>query len=305
MKKEALTHPKTYDLADRLGISRSQAIGVLTLLFDFVEDHAIQGNIGKWPNGAIARACEWTGGADEFVEALVSSGWIDRCKTNRLIVHDWGDHCQSWVRAKLQKMGVGFAVPTKEASIEGTIDRISVATIEPTIERSIEPTTNLTKPNLTEPSQTKPLLTEPSPAKPKEFSNENSCRSESDGVKSADAKNFSSEIREVFAHYRKYHARSFPSPRSEMVEWRKIRERLVDGYTVEQLCEAIDGNHRSPYHCGENERQRTYHSLELIMRSADKVNQFLSIPEHPPDAISSKTMRTMQAACQFSEEDDF
>ena len=55
MKKAALSHPKTHDLADRLEVTRPTVLGHLELLFDFTAEHAPQGNIGKWTNGSIAR----------------------------------------------------------------------------------------------------------------------------------------------------------------------------------------------------------------------------------------------------------
>ena len=108
MKKDCLRHPKVFDLASRLGISRPAALGYLTLLWDFTEDSAPQGNIGKWSNGAIARACDWSGNSDEFLDALIASGWLDQSVPNRLLIHDWEAHCQGWVRNKLAKVGLDF-----------------------------------------------------------------------------------------------------------------------------------------------------------------------------------------------------
>ncbi|MBN2296398.1 MAG: hypothetical protein JXM70_28475 [Pirellulales bacterium] len=77
MKRAALTHPKMLDLASKLGIFRFHAIGIITLFLDWTADDAVAGDIGKWPDGAIARACEWHSDATEFVAALVAAGWLD------------------------------------------------------------------------------------------------------------------------------------------------------------------------------------------------------------------------------------
>ena len=88
MKRDTLRHPKLYDLAARLDCSRAEAIGFLTLLWDMTSQVAVCGDIGKWANGAIARACEWHGDSDVFIEALIASRWLDVSAEHRLIVHD-------------------------------------------------------------------------------------------------------------------------------------------------------------------------------------------------------------------------
>lgn len=169
MKRDALNHPKMLDLASRLDISRAHAIGIVTLLLDFTAAYAPQGDIGKLRNGAIARACEWMGDPDQFIDALVNAGWLDQSDDFRLIVHDWGDHCETWVRAKLAKAKLTF-VPgsggrnASEATIEPSIE----PTIEPSGEATIEassraPVPSLAKPSLAKPSQrlAKPSLDPP------------------------------------------------------------------------------------------------------------------------------------------------
>ena len=153
MKRETLRHPKTYDLASRLGCSRPEALGFLTLLWDFTADMATDGSVGRWPDGSIAGACDWRGQADEFICALVDAGWLDRDPTHRLLVHDWHDHCERWVKAKLDKAGKKFATQTVEQTTEPTV--------EPTTERLCSTRPNQTKPNQTKPNQTKPNQTPP------------------------------------------------------------------------------------------------------------------------------------------------
>ena len=93
------------------------------------------------------------------------------------------------------------------------------------------------------------------------------------------------EIRHIFEHYRKYHPRAHRKPTSKQSEWLKIRARLDEGYTPDDLKLAIDGCHKSPFHMGENDQQRRYDSLELIVRDGSKVRQFLELAEHPPPPV--------------------
>ena len=108
-------------------------------------------------------------------------------------------------------------------------------------------------------------------------------------------------IREVFSHWRKYHPSAFTQPHSKLKEWVKIRQRFEDGYSVAQLCRAIDGIHRSRWHNGENPGNTKYVSLELCLRDAKHVEQFLGIADQPDQPLlSEKTQRTVRALEQWA-----
>lgn len=108
MKLAGLGHPKTKDLALRLDITLPHAVGLLEFLWAFVAQQTPQGNIGRWRNEVIAKESQWSGDADEFVTALIESGFLDPCPTHRLLIHDWDEHCPNWVRAKLKKKELTF-----------------------------------------------------------------------------------------------------------------------------------------------------------------------------------------------------
>jgi hypothetical protein len=110
-------------------------------------------------------------------------------------------------------------------------------------------------------------------------------------------------IEHVFAHYRKHHPKRFRKIHDGLKEWKLIEARIEkDGFTVMELCDAIDGCHVSPHHTGQNERGEVYDSLELIMRDAKHVQQFIGYYEsRGRPVISPKTQRTIFAAEQFAE----
>lgn len=110
MKLEALDHPKTMELAAQLGVELPTAIGYLELLWAFVGKKTPRGDVGKWSDAVIASACLWRGKPADFVQALITSGYVDADDEYRLLVHDWPQHCPNWVRAKLKKDGVEFAL---------------------------------------------------------------------------------------------------------------------------------------------------------------------------------------------------
>jgi len=84
----------------------------------------------------------------------------------------------------------------------------------------------------------------------------------------------------VIQHYGSYHPTAKPGKRERTL----IDGRLKEGFTVPELCEAIDGQHRSPHHLGQNDRGTKYLGLELAVRDSAKVNQFRSIAAQPTEA---------------------
>ncbi len=70
-------------------------------------------------------------------------------------------------------------------------------------------------------------------------------------------------------------------PRAKMDAKRAkaIMGRLKDGYTQQDLQDAILGCSLSRFHRGENDRRRAYQDIELICRDANHVDSFLDILE--------------------------
>ncbi len=58
-----------------------------------------------------------------------------------------------------------------------------------------------------------------------------------------------------------------------------IKGRLKDGYTVDDLCRAIDGCKLSPHHQGKNDAGTIYDDIELICRDGPHVDNFRKIAE--------------------------
>lgn len=110
------------------------------------------------------------------------------------------------------------------------------------------------------------------------------------------------DVLAVFEHYRRHHPRSHPKPRSTGVEWRKIRARLDEGYSVADLCSAIDGYHRSPFHLGENERGTKYLDLELITRDGSNIAKGIEWSTAPPTPMTRKGLEVKRALDSFDPE---
>lgn len=114
MKRGTPGHPKLARFAKRLGIRKSQAVGMVELLHHFTDEYAWSGDIGRFDDEEIAERVDWDGGPLLLVEALIESGLVDRHPVHRLIVHDWDQHAPEYtkkkVRAAAEKTGHGWAV---------------------------------------------------------------------------------------------------------------------------------------------------------------------------------------------------
>lgn len=133
-----------------------------------------------------------------------------------------------------------------------------------------------------------------------------SSASEPDGSR-PESTQASNEILAVFAHYRTHHPRAHRKPHSKMKEWRAVKARLTEGYTVEDLCRAIDGCHESPFHQGTNDTGAKYDGLELIVRDSSKVQKFMEIHERRQSGtdmagLDEKTRRGAYAAQEWLRE---
>lgn len=100
----------------------------------------------------------------------------------------------------------------------------------------------------------------------------------------------SADIDAVLAHYREWHPKSRPGDKQRKL----VAARLKEGWTVADLQAAIDGNHRSPFHCGRNDTGAKHHTLRVIFRDSDQVQRFMDEPKQP--APSAKVQRTNEAA---------
>ena len=92
------------------------------------------------------------------------------------------------------------------------------------------------------------------------------------------------ECAEVFAYWQAVmdHATAKLTPGRE----RCIKARLKDGYTVDQLKQAIDGCRASPFHQGGGPDGKVFDDLTLICRNGEKVEQFVGLLAKAPTAVA-------------------
>ena len=108
MKRGTESLIKFKKLKSRLDLPKYQVVGVLTALWATTLREARRGDIGRLSDEDIAADMEWEGNAGKLVNCLVDTGWLDRHKVHRLVVHDWPDHAPTWLCGVLAR-GEGFA----------------------------------------------------------------------------------------------------------------------------------------------------------------------------------------------------
>lgn len=251
MKRGTPDHPKTIDLARRLGCSRPTAVGVLECLWHWSARYAPRGDIGRFGDEAIAAGVYWDGDAVQLVTALRESRWLDVSAQHRYLIHDWHEHADEAVKKFLARNKLTFAIMSRHVSTRSR--------------RSLDKS-RLPLP-LPEPL---PLpLPEPLPEE-----NNTVALTVADPVPAAPAARVFDYWRRVMGH---------PLAVMDRKRERLIQARLRE-YAVETLCRAIDGCRASAFHMGENDREQVYDGIELICRDAAHVERFLK------PAASKKTL---------------
>lgn len=103
MKRGTPRHPKTYALAEALGVRVAEAAGLLEMLWHQAAQLTPRGDIGSLPDGAIAQGCTWHKKPSALLDALRTTGWIDSDEQHRIVIHDWPDHCDEYVKKVLRR----------------------------------------------------------------------------------------------------------------------------------------------------------------------------------------------------------
>lgn len=97
-----------------------------------------------------------------------------------------------------------------------------------------------------------------------------------------------------------YYIGKYPRRRVDDADRKLIAARLKDGFTVEELCMAVDGCLLDPWHQGANDRGKKYDQPRHIFKAAAKVNDFVELAREGPQAAKTeKTAKTEHARQQF------
>lgn len=93
-------HRKVYAVADALDVDPAYALGLIVSFWLWALDNAPSGSLEGISNRMIARAAQWAGSADEFVEALKSADLLDETDNETLELHDWQEYTGSLIEKR-------------------------------------------------------------------------------------------------------------------------------------------------------------------------------------------------------------
>ena len=93
-------HRKVLQASDELDIEPAHMVGLLSLLWLWAIDNAESGDLSRVTSKTLARAAQWTGNADSFVEVLKRTSFID---SDTLMLHDWLDFSGRLLEQREQK----------------------------------------------------------------------------------------------------------------------------------------------------------------------------------------------------------
>lgn len=249
-------HRKIKKLARELDCSRVEARGYVVGILCVVCDDSPDGDISEWELEDIADAAGWDADPSIFWAAFISAGWVDLNEEgNPQSIHGFYERAEGYkaaqrTRAARERKQERTRTDTRTKQSRTNSKQSRTRTLPSRDSHVTIPNCHVDRQDKTRPTD----KTDP-PA--------------------SDSK--TSPVGLVIKHYQTHHPKSRIAPSGD--EGKKIHARLKEGFTVEDLCNAIDGCHLSPHHCGKNDTGTKYQSLELIVRNSSKVNQFLAAKE--------------------------
>jgi len=119
MKRGTIEHVKMHRLAERLGIPRFAAVGIMESLWHMTAAKAPSGDISNLELEDIAFYVRWDREPSELIEALIACRWLDR-DGDHLLVHDWQEHAEDSVKKWLTRKGLKFA--DKSENVQTCLD---------------------------------------------------------------------------------------------------------------------------------------------------------------------------------------
>lgn len=137
------THRKTLKVAELLGLPDVYAAAHLIALWSWALDNA-QDAVLPESSRIVARAAQWPGNPDEFVQALIDSEFVD-VLDGRLIIHDWDSYAGRLIekrQANAERMRIARAArkPERAANVQRTWDERAGATVpNSTVQNSTQP----------------------------------------------------------------------------------------------------------------------------------------------------------------------
>jgi hypothetical protein len=274
--EDMVDHPKTHMLGRRLAEtieSKPDPVGVVIRMWSWMSRFCPTGHVTACHvtafGDALATSLGLQGAAQKLTDALCDTGWLERDSDGAIEAHDW-EQKQHKVASKAEKDRVRQREyrAKKKAERSQTVTRdmrdshvVTNSDVTPLRDGTRRDGTEEKKPMSTCVDGGGLVLDLQDPASPPK----------SPAVKLEEA--LSDDAFQVWEHWRQV---LHPKARLDSKRRKLIELRLRD-YSVAELQAAIDGCAKSPHHQGQNDSHTRYDDLELILRDAKHVEQFLEV----------------------------
>lgn len=243
---DLVDHPKVDALADAL--KEPLAVAYVIRFWAWTMRYAARGRLAPGARRSVERACGWRGVDGELWRALSETGWLEVNHDGSAEVHDWDEHNGAAVvkaekdaerKRNDRKRRADGAGRSVAAGADGRADGAGNGTGRDGTGRD-----GTSKDSV---EQARPVDLE--------------------------AKLTDDEF-QVFEHWRRRlnHPKAKPT-----TERKRLIAKQLKVYPREDLQRAIDGCARSPHHMGRNDRNTRYDDLELILRDAKHIEQFMGL----------------------------
>jgi hypothetical protein len=272
-----------------------------------VGKHHPSGKLGTMDDDDLADMGKWSGDAGLFADALRTSGWLQIGEGGYWVVgwEEYGGRVyaarETHRKEKLQAINKRWHLDGKHknAPVEDCPLCVNATESAPTIQNDTEGIQNDTPVSSVDTKHTEYEYEGEYEVEVNKNKHGPTCANSTalTIVPSAPVEQISPDrgVDQVCKHYLSRYPRRVAQTKNQTTR-RKIKARLQDGYTPEQLCKAIDGNASRAFN-----REGGFHDLELCVRDAKHVDLYLAELEQepragPPSGYVTKKGREVQAS---------
>lgn len=290
-------HAMSQDSAKE-GVTRCEMLGHIVTLWLSVLNECPDGSLEGCDPLDIALMADWNGDADLFVDALCESGFLDK-KEGQYLVHDWDEYAEKLkARARKQASRERQRATRSQETVDKTNKSHDVTDCH-VMSQNVTP--DETRRDETRRDQKTNVLL-PQAASEDRLSDEDN--EEHVKQKEAPVQRVVDFYLQRLETHRKQNSNwngRLPSITSRYKVWRKIKDHLKAGESVESLQDAIRGMFVTPHNLGDNERNTEYLGLHIAMKP-ENLERFQAAAKHPPTRGAGNTRVGVAAPEQHFDE---
>lgn len=118
---------------------------------------------------------------------------------------------------------------------------------------------------------------------------------------SSSANKVSNTVLDIFNYWVQVMGKNKTTTQLTTKRKKNISARLKDGYTVEQIKQAVNGCRDDPFSMGANDRNKPFNDIELICRTGEKLESFLEVSGNGTNKQNDAYAGMSSAQRQFEE----